>query len=234
MPRKVTPPDSAAVERRKYNAERLIYRAIFEGQTAADAWFAVHPKANCKRDSAKRMAAREMDWYRVNHPLEMRTLLYLHKLDDSTLIEQLKKQLDATMALKTKIVRTVTKRPDGETTTTEEIEYADVPDWRARDAALQKWMILADHMAKGGLAGAPAAGTAPPKQASNGTTVTDPTGPQRVEIEAPEKVHDHDERQRRYQETLTAPNPERDAALKFIEDMERKAESLEQGNNGTF
>ena len=148
MPRKVTPPDTAATERRKYNAERLIYRTVFKGQTAADAWSAVHPKAKCSRASAGRQARREMDWYRTTYPLEARTLLYLNGIGDDHFVARLKEGFTAVMPEK------VTTTARGETIRERYvIPRTDEPgpDPVARADAMQKRLTV------GGLAGKRAA-----------------------------------------------------------------------------
>ena len=185
MPRaQLKPADTIRIERRRFRAEKLLIRHVFERMELKQAWRDVCPESKCTSKSAKTQAGAEIDWYKANFPTETRTILHLHRMGEFDMVRELVAIFEgATLPAKD-------PKTGG-------IVDSGFPDWKTRLEAMNKLMVFGGFMSRRGGASGPA--TAPlPTSLPGDSVAPDGANGSPMQIDAPKKIVDPEEWKRNF------------------------------------
>ena len=195
------------IEEKKRNAGSMVFRHLVEKKDLATCWFEVYPESDATRTKAKRMAGRHIQWFRLTFPIEIRQLLHMKGYDDTFLIDEIAKQLQATTLVKKRTRKFKMVDEEGKEILVEEIDYIDAPDHKTHADALQKLITLHGFH-----------GRALKQAERNIRNVTEPQDI--VHMEKVEKLPD-EEWQRQYQQVIAESNAD-EKANAMLRDLEKR------------
>ena len=217
--------ETIEAERKRINEKRakaasIVFRNIVEKKDLATAYSEVFPESTATRKQKKKQAGKLVKWFRLNFPIHIRRLLYLKGYNDDFIVDELGKQLQATMPLKKRTRKFKETNDQGETIQVEEIDYIDIPDYRVRGDALQKFIVLAGHHAR--------RAHVPTPEEARRSAPRDATQPPPMRIVTREKLPP-DEWQKKYQQTIAESNAS-GKAEQMLRDLERRVAEAEEAN----